>query len=501
MMKTSRTRLPAPEQLLIVPLNEMELAERIEQHIEYVDENGRPVHLQPQFVKHYLRRDDGGLPIITSIAQLPIVLHDGTILTGRGLNRKYGIVFRVPEELDALLPSLGDCTPTVVARAMRFLTDEWLCDVSADYQGKGTIIACALTILERALLPQRPAFFITAGQRGGGKTTTIHMISMAAVGLPAAAAAWSPNEEERRKALFSYLGMGLPMLVWDNLARGSTISCPPIEKSLTTEHYSDRVLGFSEIKTVPTYTAQVFTGNNISPRGDLASRSLTVRLTVNRVDPENRKFAHPDPMAWTDANRGRVLQALYTILLGNPRRRQKKSERTPAATRFKEWWDMVGSAVEHAAEQHVRLSKDEIDGFVADPHPTCPAAPITFKTALLEAEADEEQTSSLLTVLDALRTLWPDTQHPGNSRLFQAGEVALHAGKAEEPSIAFKVALEMAAGKPIKIVSGPVINWRLQAIADTPASLGYKTLVLRYVKPNRDGRYGGFRVETLPEQT
>ena len=60
--------------------------------------------------------------------------------------------------------------------------------------------------MERALLPQRPAFFITAGQRGGGKTTTIHMISMAVLGMPAAAAAWSPSEEERRKALLAYLG-------------------------------------------------------------------------------------------------------------------------------------------------------------------------------------------------------------------------------------------------------------------------------------------------------
>jgi hypothetical protein len=221
MMTTSKTRLPAPEQLVLVPLNEMELAELIEKHIEYVDETGRPVHLQSQFVKHYMKRDDrddGGLPIVTSIAQLPIVLGDGTILTGRGLNRKYGIIFRVPEELDALLPSRADCTPAAVAKAMRYLTDEWLCDVAADYQGKGTIIAAALTILERALLPQRPTFFITAGQRGGGKTTTIHMISMAAVGIPAAAAAWSPNEEERRKALFAYLGMGLPMLVWDKIS-------------------------------------------------------------------------------------------------------------------------------------------------------------------------------------------------------------------------------------------------------------------------------------------
>jgi hypothetical protein len=167
----------------------MELAELIERHIEFVDEDGRPVHLQPHFVRHYLKRDDDALPTVTSIAQMPIVLRDGRVLTGRGLNRRYGIYFHVPGELEALLPSRDECTAATVARAMRFLTDDWLRDVTADYEGKCTIIACALTVLERALLPQRPAFFVTAGQRGGGKTTTIHMISIAATGLPASATA------------------------------------------------------------------------------------------------------------------------------------------------------------------------------------------------------------------------------------------------------------------------------------------------------------------------
>ena len=145
-----KTCLPAPEQLLLVPLDEMEVAELIERHLEFVDGKGRSVHLPTPFVRHYLKRDDGALPIVSSIAQLPIVLADGTILTGRGLNRKYGIIFRVPAQLDALMPTSKDCSVLAVGRAMRFLTDEWLSDVAADYQGKCIIIACVLTILERS---------------------------------------------------------------------------------------------------------------------------------------------------------------------------------------------------------------------------------------------------------------------------------------------------------------------------------------------------------------
>src|SRR6267143_2244387 len=102
-----QTRLPTPEQLILHPLNEMELAELIEQHIEFVDlidEEARPVHLPMPFVRHYMQRDDNALPIASSISQLPIVLPNGEILTGRGLNRKFGIIFRVPKELDDLIP-------------------------------------------------------------------------------------------------------------------------------------------------------------------------------------------------------------------------------------------------------------------------------------------------------------------------------------------------------------------------------------------------------------
>ena len=110
------------------------------------------------------------------------------------------------------------------------------------------------------------------------------MISVAVLGRRAAAAAWSPSEEERRKALFAYLGEGVALLVWDNIPRGAVISCPSIEKALTAETYKDRILGVTETRTVPASTVHVFTGNNIAPRGDMASRSLTARLAwIGRI--------------------------------------------------------------------------------------------------------------------------------------------------------------------------------------------------------------------------
>jgi hypothetical protein len=189
--ETDATRLPPPEQPLLTRLDEPQLAELIERHIEYVDKTDRPVHLASPFVKHFRTRIDDALPIAAAIATLPIVLADGNLLAGRGLDRDRGIVFRIPPELLAVLPTREQCDADAVYEAFRFLLDEWLCDVATDFAGKCVLLAAALTLIERSLLPDRPVFFVTAGRRGGGKTTTLIMLLMAVTGARPAAAAWS----------------------------------------------------------------------------------------------------------------------------------------------------------------------------------------------------------------------------------------------------------------------------------------------------------------------
>jgi hypothetical protein len=453
---TDDSRLPMPEQPLLTQLDEVMLAELIERHIEYYDPLiGMPVHLPTTFVRHYVQRHDDALPRISGVATLPLVLPDGTVLSGRGLDRRTGIVFRVPDRMQALLPRREDCTPEAARAAMRFLTEEWLCDVSADYTGKCILVTVPLTILERLLLPERPAFFITAGQRGGGKTTVCNMISVAAVGTRAAAAAWSPQAEERRKALFSYLLTGIPFLMWDNVPLGASLSCPSIEKALTSPEYADRVLGESHAITVNATTIMGFTGNNIAPKGDLTSRSLIARLNVDRPDPENRPFRHPDPIGWTEAHRGKILAALYTILLANPRL-QPGGAAAPAETRFKGWWNFIGAAAEHAA-----------------------AEPIRFKDLFLAGEAEDEQGCSRATVLDEIRDRWPS----GAS----ASEIASYAGAYTDNP--FWLAIEAASQKKIKVMSAHTLTWCLKALLGAPTPVGNEVLVLDSVTGNRGGMF------------
>lgn len=142
--------MPAPEQWALSIMGAPEAAEMIERHVEFVTIEGNTCRLSAAYVEHYLKRSDGALPTITGISTMPVVLGDGAILATKS--------------------------------AMRFLTDEWLVDVNATNAGKATLIACALTIIERTLLPSRPTFFVTAGRRGGGKTTALTMLILAVTG-------------------------------------------------------------------------------------------------------------------------------------------------------------------------------------------------------------------------------------------------------------------------------------------------------------------------------
>src|SRR5246127_5096286 len=131
----------------------------------------------------------------------PLLNASGRLIDGVGLDRATGLFHRINPALRSCLPQ-GEPTQEEIKEALKFLLTEWLVDVALDPVGKCVAVLMALTLLQRALLPERPAFFVTAGQRGGGKTTLVHMIMVAVLGRRAAAAGWSESVEERKKALF-----------------------------------------------------------------------------------------------------------------------------------------------------------------------------------------------------------------------------------------------------------------------------------------------------------
>jgi hypothetical protein len=248
---------------------------------------------------------------------------------------------------------------------------------------------------------------------------------------------------------------GVPYILWDNIPRGAQITCPHIEKSCTADYYADRKLGVSQMVAAAASAIHLFTGNNIGPRGDLASRGLHVRLEVNRTDPENRSFRHPNPIAWTKKHRAEILQSLYTILIGKPM--LDKPHDAPMSTRFQMWYRLVGSAVEYAAAQ----AGKEID----------------FGKLFRRLEEEDAEETSLAQVLSLILRNWP--------KGFSAqGVCKLINDNAGDDAALLRDFFCRSSRE--ERVSPKSIGWKLKQHLGGPVSHGERTLVLK----SRDGRNG-----------
>ena len=462
-----KTRLPSPKNFLLTKHDAYSLEIELSDYLTFVEETAdgdRQVGAPFRLLTHWLKYRQSNLPTVRAVVTMPLVLPTGELLSGAGLDRERGVVFRIDPDLLKYVPKREDCTPIAVAKAYTFLTGEWLVDVAADREGKAVLIAYALSIIERILFPERPTFYVTAGQRGGGKTTALIMLTLASLGVKPAAMAWSQDVDERKKALYAVLREGAPSLIFDNIPRGSVIACPHIERASTTELYKDRVLGVSEAEAAPAYTIIAFTGNNIRPKSDTASRSLIARLSVDRLDPENRPFVHDDPVVWTLDHRGDILRALYTVLLGNP------GFDCAPQTRFKAWWSLVGAAVENAVFEAT-------------------GSPLSFKELFERVEADDEDAVSRADVLKTLHSMtWTAKDKDGDATFTTAdvferlNEVAEN-GAAEEPGMA-----ELRRFCTAPRASGPspkAITRALKAIEGTPTAVGTAVMTLRVERDSR----------------
>jgi len=90
------------------------------------------------------------------VVTAPLVTESG-VLAPKGLDRNSKLVFRIAPMLLKLIPDR--VSNEDAQRAYRFLVDDWLCKVLTDKVGKAVAIAAALTLVERVLLEERPAFF------------------------------------------------------------------------------------------------------------------------------------------------------------------------------------------------------------------------------------------------------------------------------------------------------------------------------------------------------
>lgn len=288
-------------------------------------------------------------PALAGVVELPVLRPDGSFHVGHGYDPATRLYHW--HRGDPYAPIAEQPTSGQVAGAVA-LIDEMLHDFPWDTAAdRANAWALLLTPLVRAIVGQVPMALIDAPEPGTGKGLLVKACSIVTTGHAAAMMAWPTSDEELEKKVSAALMAGSTVVVFDNV--DGTIKSPTLAAVLTADTWQGRILGRSEMTTVPNRATWAATGNNIDVGGDLARRCYRIRLDARQAQPWLRTgFRHDDLEGWTVANRSWLLHALCTIVRSWWVSGQPKADALPAMGGYSSWVRTVGGILDHAGITH-----------------------------------------------------------------------------------------------------------------------------------------------------
>ncbi|MGC5012968.1 hypothetical protein ACLQ2R_19575 [Streptosporangium sp. DT93] len=266
-----------------------------------------------------------GVPGLAGVVSAPVIRRDGTLLQDPGYDQATKLYYRPAFKVDHVdgVPSLAD-----VVAARRFIFNYVLADFAWDsHASRANFIGLLATPLLRLYVGGLPPLgVISATTRGSGKSLLTEILN-ALYGMRMNP--WPSKEEEMAKSITAILrDTSEPVIVWDNVGPFDTVDHASLAMLLTSTHWSSRVLGVSSLFTGLNDRVWCVTGNNVAVGGDIASRSILVRLDPEMERPDLRTgFVINDLWSWLrdDTNRAELLHALLVLAgawlaAGAPRR-------------------------------------------------------------------------------------------------------------------------------------------------------------------------------------
>jgi putative DNA primase/helicase len=272
---------------------------------------------------------------LAGIARAPFLRVDGSICDEQGYDEKSQTLL-APNADFPELPSTVTKEEAEDALAALFAPfDEFPFATDA---ARSAFVAHILTEAARPALDKVPIFFYTANYAGSGKTLLSEVPSAVVHGVEPALRDWV-SDEEMRKTLFSSLIAGDRSIAFDNLPRGYNIRSAPLAKFVTQRFATERKLGETRNLAAINLATVSLTGNNLVPAGDIARRSLAIRLDGDATSDElkARVFKIEDPLQYVLANRVELMTAALILLRGH----QQSGHKGPTPMQSFERWSRV----------------------------------------------------------------------------------------------------------------------------------------------------------------
>ena len=286
-----------------------------------------------------------GLRPLHGIAGAPVLRPDGTLLQDPGYDEATGLYLASKIPLDKVP---AEPTARQVEAARAFLLDQFLHDFPwvDDADRANYVGVLATPILRRYQRSLTPFVVYTATMPGSGKTI---LTSGPGMLYGQRVLTWTHSDEELRKSITSVLADPAGTVVFDNLAEGSVIDSPVLARLITDRTWADRLLGGNKTAVLANDRLWSATGNNLRLGGDMATRTVLIRLNPNMPHPEERTgFAIPGLDDWIlrPTNQRWVLWNLLVLVVDWT---HSGAPRLPGITmrQFTPWAEAVGGFLSH----------------------------------------------------------------------------------------------------------------------------------------------------------
>ncbi len=284
------------------------------------------------------------LPPLEAITEIPLTRRDTTVIDTPGYDTATGILYRPRREY----PHIPD-RPTAadLARALDAIADV-LWNVAFESPAHyAAFLAAVLTPIARpAFDGPAPLFLFDAPTAGSGKGMLAKVAGLIGSGRWPAIAQFPKEEDERKKAITTYVMAGDPIVSFDNVTGrlGGDALCT----ALTEPVWTDRVLGASRKWSGPMRTVFYATSNNAQLGTDMDRRAVHIRIDPGVERPEERTgFRYPNLLDHVRAVQPSLTAAAITVL------RAYTAAGRPAQTfqtwgSYESWASLVVGAVRFA---------------------------------------------------------------------------------------------------------------------------------------------------------
>lgn len=249
------------------------------------------------------------LPVLNGIARQPFFREtDFELVTKPG----YDVASGIYADFDPADYPFPDSTREAAEAAKTKLIELLREFHFAQPSDRSATLSAMLTGVVRPTLPLAPAFNITASAPGSGKSYLARTIVPFATPAPSFTMGYPVTAEEASKQMLAALLQGPPVIVFDDM-QTDWRPFAVMNRALTSESITERVLGVSRSATVSTRTLILGTGNNIGPVADMCRRVITIRLYAKTENPATLSY-EGRPVDELKRTRSEFVTAALTII-------------------------------------------------------------------------------------------------------------------------------------------------------------------------------------------